>query len=100
MTLDPRKSAAVFSLLCAWLALAFASFVPVWPFGNESDSSMWTSADWFCREFVEIVRNPDDRWALGLFFQQYQRLPLLSATVFISGGLLGRLWFWYLRERD
>jgi hypothetical protein len=98
MTLNPRKSPAVFSVLFAWLVFPVAGSLDIWlqPHGP---STMWdpgySRTLWRVLAFLPVEI---EVWEPLEVFRGHAGNLLQLAAVLAGGGILGRLVYWRLGE--
>ena len=98
MKLDPRKSPAVFSLLCAGLTLLVALALPVWTLMGTSRPHLpvWAILDELS-ENMSLLHS--GYWTPLDFLTIYQSNLIVAAVAFAGGGILGRALYWWRWER-
>jgi hypothetical protein len=102
MTLNPRKSPTVFSVLVAALALAVAgTTAPLWHTVRYFGSGPRHCTLWRVLEGMLLDLEDRSQTGKGLLstLEPYYGTFRLIAVIFVIGGTLGRVCYWWLWER-
>jgi hypothetical protein len=95
MTLHPRKSPVVFSALCGWVTVAFASTLPIWvgfSFPHERLGQSLLSA-------IQHLLDEPELFGRELTWQQQQGNLFWLVFFYCIGGITGRTYYWWRWER-
>ena len=99
MTLDPRKSPAVFSALTAWCAAGTLRRRRVGDGGarrQRAPSTLWGTLGRLVLDLGHAEWTPA---LLPAALRLYGPAVGLAGIVFVSGGALGRAYYWWRCER-
>jgi hypothetical protein len=96
MSLNPKKSPILFSLLCGWTTLVCVSFLPIWK-GYPGWHRIFPRhvALWEAMPFKLKFRSWNGQSLLPIHFHNLG----LAFLVLVSAGVVGRFIYWLAWER-
>jgi hypothetical protein len=98
MMLDPRKSPAVFSTLCAGAILVVAASLPIWPFPTSRPSQcLWGDGGVILHDLQRVIVG--ERSVLGTL-DHYQNMLILGTLIYAAGLGFGRVLYWRFWQWD